>query len=1150
MRPLQRILARCVLAWGVLILALTARAADEPPAPPAPAPVRPASIAQDAGISIFLDTPADLDAFWRRLKEPDFVLLPGGELKRLLDEARSASPRARPRAFVIESVAARGEVTRDLAELTLDFGITLEEAGPLWVPIRLDGLKSLRKASAAALELPLRAGGGDAWEVELRGKGHHAVRVELNVPVRTTVEGHRMDLAIPEAATTSIEFEVGRRVVDALAGDEQRVTVAPIAGGTRSRLSAHLSPRSRIELSWRIVADPGVPLAPLLSMQGDIAIDIDPGSFRTRSSWSISSIRGTTRTLELRLHPDDEVLEVEVDGQLLPAGIERADGTTRLTIPLTEPLRADPPTRLVMTTRRPMSSPRVSFGGFPLTHAKDQTGAVGITPSANLWIDQTAGRALRRIDPRTELPDGLRSRPNTVLAYQFFDQPFELNLGIEPSPPSVDSESRTTLRLDAGRARLDTWVVYRSGRGRLFELNLRMPRGLELESVGPDDVVESSRVTAEVGSGTAGTSAEGSHVVTVRLTERAREGGDFRLHLVGRQALDSSQPVSVALFQPAGTSSGGGRIAILTCRDVTVDRPDSAEGGSGDPFRPEANEPPSDWSWPADLSVAASPVLWLHHDGHPARIPLCVTVHPVSISHATRVDVMVAPRGTELRQESDVTVRFGTLGPIDVAVPPALDGRWELEDGDVATREDRGMSPGGDRLVRLSPAREVVDSIRLKFRLRLPTRFGSDRVTELAIPWLRVIKGRSEPLRVRVASDPGVLLKTRGRGWAGIPGEDADEAGAGEGRPPFRFIQVRAESETAPLLLEATRRAVAELPALVASRLWLKTWQGPEGDLQTRARYRVVKHESELALALPDGAEWVGAKVMGEVVGGVETLSRPGGYRVSFPPRVDSAAVIVELEYTVPARFAGSAWRPPRLLGGGLVQQTLWEVRVPWGRALVGTPSGWSDENQWYWEGYVWKRRPSRSPSALFTWADGRSARSRREAPDEDIHGPDHGYLFGRPGEPVVMRLPLVPRAVLVAVCSGTVLGLGILVLRWYPARQLMAASLLAMALAVATAVQPTITLLAAQSAVLGLILTILASLMQRMQNRRRSAPATFGAAGGLASPMIPGSSLNRWSEPGSDDSTAIRVRPASTVDHVVVVRPEASEGGLRRPSP
>ena len=86
------------------------------------------------------------------------------------------------------------------------------------------------------------------------------------------------------------------------------------------------------------------------------------------------------------------------------------------------------------------------------------------------------------------------------------------------------------------------------------------------------------------------------------------------------------------------------------------------------------------------------------------------------------------------------------------------------------------------------------------------------------------------------------------------------------------------------------------------------------------------------------------------------------------------------------------------------------------------------------------------------------------------------------------MRLPIVSRAVLVAVCSGMVLGLGILVLRWYPARQLMAACLLAMVVAVAAALQPNTTLLAVQSAVLGLILTVLAALMQRMQNRRAGA--------------------------------------------------------------
>ena len=505
----------------------------------------------------------------------------------------------------------------------------------------------------------------------MRGQGHHAVRVEMNVPVLTTVEGHRLDFAIPEAAKTSVELEIGSRVVDALAGDDQRVTVAPIADGKRSRLSAHLTPRSRIDLSWRIVADPGMQLAPLLSMQGNIAIDIDPGSFRTRSSWSISPIRGTTRTLELRLHPDDEVLEVEVDGQHLPAGIERAEGMTRLTIPLTEPLRTDPPTRLVMTTRRPLSSPRITFGGFPLTHAKDQSGAVGITPSANLWIDQSAGRALRRIDPRTELPDELRSRPEhrpglPVLRSAVRAEPGRRTvsavrlLGIQDDAPPrcgpgsprhvgrLSVREGTPLRAESPHAPRPRAGVGRPRRCRRIVARRRRGGGKR----GP------------------GTSAEGSRVLTVRLTEKAREGGDFRLHLVGRQALDPSQPVSVALFQPDGTSTGGGRIAILTERDVTVDRPDSPEGESGDPFRPETNEPPSDWSWPADRTVARvaralAPLRW-------APGPAPAPGHGPPGLGLPRDPGQCRGRASRHRDSArsrTSRVRFGTLGYIDVAVP-------------------------------------------------------------------------------------------------------------------------------------------------------------------------------------------------------------------------------------------------------------------------------------------------------------------------------------------------------------------------------------------------------------------------------------------------------------------------------------------------
>ena len=66
-------------------------------------------------------------------------------------------------------------------------------------------------------------------------------------------------------------------------------------------------------------------------------------------------------------------------------------------------------------------------------NAHEQSGAIGIAQNGNLWVGGTPERGLRRIDPRTELPDLLRARPGTSLAYQFVDQPFELTLRVEPA---------------------------------------------------------------------------------------------------------------------------------------------------------------------------------------------------------------------------------------------------------------------------------------------------------------------------------------------------------------------------------------------------------------------------------------------------------------------------------------------------------------------------------------------------------------------------------------------------------------------------------------------------------------------------------------------------------------------------------------------
>src|SRR5262249_14920488 len=159
-----------------------------------------------------------------------------------------------------------------------------------------------------------------------------------------------LSLAIPEAPSTSLELDFDHRQPDLIIGSNEAYGQVSLPDGRGSRLSAHLSPRSRVDVNWAVEAESGDRNPPLLTPQGDIAIDIDSEQMRTRSSWVIRCVRGMTRTLEVRLDDQDEVTEVRLDDQEAGAGIEGAPGAGRLTIPLPDPLRPGAERRLVLRT--------------------------------------------------------------------------------------------------------------------------------------------------------------------------------------------------------------------------------------------------------------------------------------------------------------------------------------------------------------------------------------------------------------------------------------------------------------------------------------------------------------------------------------------------------------------------------------------------------------------------------------------------------------------------------------------------------------------------------------------------------------------------------------------------------------------------------
>ena len=1130
---------RALTAFGLILNAPAMATAGDPPAPVPPS---------EAPINIFLNNPADLSALWKGLAKPDFVVLRGDEYAKLKAAPASASP-ATPWAYATSSVAVDGQVTADLATLSIELAITLAVEGPAWVPIRLDA-QTLTIAREESRELPLRAAENGAWQVELSGRGRHVVKVGLLVPIRQTGEGKRLELIIPEAPSTRFAINIPQRVSEANAGPGEPLALSSIKETGHTRLSGDLTPRAKLELAWRVEQDSSAQLPPLLVAQGDIAVDLEAGSFRTRASWAIRSLRGTTKSLELRLDPADDVLELELDGQPPPAGTERVGDATRLTIPLAEPLGPGQERKLVMSTRRtiPTDAPaQVAFHGFPLSNARQQTGAIGIALTGNLWVTGIPGRGARQIDPRTELPSDLRARPATELAYRFSEQPFDLNLRVEPSPPLVRAASRTTVILDPKSAHIDTWLDFETTRGRLFDLKLGLPAGLQVESVGPADVVGSWQTGVLPGAFLPAGAPLGLRLLTVRPGARVQGGGKFSLHLVGRQAIETAATdLAIALFQPIGVTPGGGRLALLADPSLTVDLAERGDGliGSGS-YRPTLQATPADWPWPQGRAPSAPPILWLHHDDAPIELPLVVKTHHRSLSLSTSLTVRVDRREAEVQQQTECSVRFGTVDQLDITVPAALEGRWEAEGFTDAQRRELGRTPRGDLLFRLKLASDLTRSAMLRFRYRLPVGPlpGPDSTTLLTVPWIQFTgAGVSQtPVRATVLANSGLVAELDGNAWRLAPSPQPKQATGVEGLE----LKVIAESSSTldTLSLRVSAQTLATLPKLFATRLCLRTVLDPGGAQRTSASYGIESHDSSLAVALPPGAELQRARVGGEIVAKVQQLASGDGIKVDFPANMGSGPILVELEYSLPAAKTGKTWIPPKLREG-VVQLVRWEVRLPWSQAVVGVPDGWSDENEWYWDSYVWKRRPWMAPSALAAWVAGPVEKSRGllssnslNATESDLQGDYHGYLFSRPGDPVDLPITVASRAWLVGICSGSVLAVGgLLILVWHPSIRLVWLASLVFGLSIASLLHPSVTFLAVQSAMIGVVLTALVALMQRIVERRRTAGMPYGDPGGLSVEITLTPSQEGAAAAGSDDSTAIRPRPISTLDHVITV--------------
>ena len=136
----------------------------------------------------------------------------------------------------------------------------------------------------------------EEWQVQLSGPGEHRIQVEFRASVRTDPAKKWLSVPIPEAASTRVELDFLDHESDIVVGSNEDFGLRDLGEGKPRRLLAHLSPRSKLEVSWAVGEGSGAGSSPFLTAQGEIAIDIDADQMRTRSSWMVRCVRGMTRS--------------------------------------------------------------------------------------------------------------------------------------------------------------------------------------------------------------------------------------------------------------------------------------------------------------------------------------------------------------------------------------------------------------------------------------------------------------------------------------------------------------------------------------------------------------------------------------------------------------------------------------------------------------------------------------------------------------------------------------------------------------------------------------------------------------------------------------------------------------------------------------
>ncbi len=978
--------------------------------------------------------------------------------------------------YVIQQMSISGAAIGQRADLTIEFTLAIQDSGWVRVPLRLT--KAVLKDATydgpgeQQLHVEETINGQVSYVSWIRAASdkkesqkEHRLKLSAQVALAGIGSESQLKLQLPRATKSELKLTVPAEHAVARVSDSCELDQTKELAGGKTQFTV-LGAGGEFELAWRQAESRAVESPTVLEASGAQVARIDGRSVNTEARLTVRSFGGQFDHFQVRLPVGAELVGANQPGIQLALVTEEnppegTDAQGRLVDVKLERKTAGP-VEVKLVTERPhnlgQADASIQLAGFEVQGAVRQYGNIAVEVIGNWQVMWGETRNVRQVD---ELPAALR-REEVVAGFEYFVQPYSLTARVVPQKVRLRVQPEYLFLVGPDKVELEARFKYTVRGAKIRTVDLQMP-GWEVDSIEPGNLV------AIDGAATLQESA-----VAIPLAQPM--AGDFELKVLAHRSIPAAaEMLSFDLPQPVAAASPVAAIVVLPT-DVAVVAADNVE------LRPQSdalvNLSPQPLKLQWKLPERQQDPLLFRSEANPARFVGGFQIHPQSISSEVVSHVDLDEQDIRVEQRISYLVAYEPVDKLSIEVPSVL------------AADKLRVSLDGQKLS-LNPVREQLDAETqgvVTMRVALPKpRIGRCELqinylwpqekllpatsVPVAVPLVMPSGGKLAHNEVFVSGKAGMTLSARKGPWT------TDEKSRRPALRPGSLALVGTEP-AGEIALAVTVRDRPTDGLTVVERGWIQT-QLTDADRQERAVFRFTSSESQIRLTLPAGIVESALQVTLDGARAAATKDSAGDITLALPAAAAQHEHVLELRYYYRERPRSGQLElaAPQFKPAAWARQLYWQVVLPNNEHLLTSSPRFAGESAWTWKGLLWQRQAALEQPELERLLGVTAATALPEASNR--------YLFSAVGSPESLELWTARRSSLVFTASLAVLLCG-LALVYIPAlRHPGLLFVVAVLLVAASLIQPETAVLLAQSAALGLVLSLVGWWLARTGARR-----------------------------------------------------------------